>query len=70
VVSHLRNRIEVEVAAVREDIVELAAAHNELHKILIIEVDLEGEEGYQLRDVVFDVIADHRTLYWIEALAL
>jgi len=50
--------------------VELAAAHNELHKILIIEVDLEGEEGYQLRDVVFDVIADHRTLYWIEALAL
>ena len=53
-----------------KDVVQLAASHDELHKVIVFEIDLEGQESDQLRDVVLDVITDHCTLDWIQSFVL
>lgn len=68
-IPHLRNRIQVEVAAMREQVVQLTATHDELHEILIVQVNLEGQKRDQLRNVIFDVVAGYGTFHWVQPFA-
>ncbi len=68
VLPNLRDGVEVEVAAVGENVVKFAGLHDKLDELLVIEVHLEGEVGDQLRNVILDIVANDCPLLKVEPL--
>jgi hypothetical protein len=69
-VVNLGDGVEIEVAAVRELVVQFTAPHDELHEVFVFEINLEGQKSDQLRNIILYVLSDHRSVDLVQPLVL